>query len=137
MNAGILPETPRGSEGTRPHSLDQWQRQEMEAAKSWGTGQWNVSEDLREQNPLGSPQSSQERLEFRALPTRFFPGDSPQKMSQLGVLGGGTTWINNEFEGGNKSKQGQTSERAEVESEHKPRRRADEEAIFEDDTKFL
>lgn len=87
MNAGILPETPRGSQGTRPHSLDQWQRQEMEAAKSWGTGEGNVSEDLREQNPLGSPQSTQERLEFRALPTRLFPGDSPQKLSQLGVLG--------------------------------------------------
>lgn len=110
MNAGIFQETPRGSEGTRPRSLDQWERQGDESSQelSRWTGEGNVSADLREQNLLGSFQSSQERLEFRALPTSSFSSDSPQKLSQPGILGGGTTWINNEFEGGNRSKQRQT-----------------------------
>lgn len=129
MNAGILPETPRRSQGTRPRSLDQRERQEDESSQelSWWMAEGNVSMDL-----LGSPQSSQERLELTALPTSFFPSDSPQKLSQPGLLGGGTTWINNEFEGGNKSKQTNNDKRAEVESVHKFRRGVDEEATFED-----
>lgn len=56
MNAGIFQETPRGSEGTRPRSLDQWERQGDESSQelSRWTGEGNVSVDLREQNLLGS-----------------------------------------------------------------------------------
>lgn len=39
---------------------------------------------------------------------KFLSSDCPQKLSQPGLLGGGTTWINSEFEGGNRSKQRQT-----------------------------